>query len=222
MAQPSLNDIASSLANRVGQPFNVPLQREIKHIMRYKRATMIHQTLEKYPEQRALFMQEVLIPVALSNPSECSELTIPGKCKILKTTKTVPTPIRTGSVIFDYVGATSGRDSYGQWNTAYADYLKFNIYTKTRPKWYYINQKLFIFNESSDKFIMIRGVFDDVDSVNACGDEKCFTDDLPFPVSGDLLDIMISSILQVELARISPVTEKVDIDNDDNVKGRES
>lgn len=218
----SMNEIISSLSNRVGRPFDVPLQRELKHIVRYHAAMQTHRYLDKYPWERNFFLQEVIIPVEKANPSECPEIKVPGKCFLLKTTKPVPKPVRNKSTIFDYVGAVSGRDGYGYLDTAFANFIQFNRFTKDRPKWFYINEKIYLINEGSDKFTLIRGVFEDPLSVNACGDPTCLTDDDPYPVPADLLPIIVESILKVEMNKLFPEIENVDVDQDDNDKGRES
>lgn len=210
----TMNEIVSSISSRVGRPFDVPLQRELKHIVRYHAAMQTHRYLDKYPWERNLFLQEVIIPVEKANPSECPDIKVPGKCFLLKTTKPVPRPIRNITMIYDYVGAVSGRDPYAYLDPAFADFIQYNRYTKDRPKWFYINDKIYLINEGSDKFTLVRGVFEDPFSINACGDPKCFTDDDPYPIASDLLPIIVESILKVEMNRLFPEEENVDADKD--------
>lgn len=216
----SLNQIVDSLSDIVGKPFDVPLKRRIKHIVNYKRDTLMHQFLDRHPEQRRFFLQSWVMTLKKSSPVECP-LPLPGNCFVLKTTAKTPRPIRNKHFIFDYVGGVRGDDPYSYWDMAYSQFLKYNTYTSKRPKHYWADDYLYIINEASDRKVLMRGVISNPESVNACAETVCYNDDLPYPIAEDLLNIVIKDILSTELKMILPAQEDVDIDNDDDRKQRE-
>jgi hypothetical protein len=203
---PSLNEIIGILSDRVGQPFNVPLQDELKVIVNYKRVNFTQQFLEKNPDQRRFFQQSFVTDMQKIPKGDCDE--IPGlTCDILRSKCKIPNPIRATYAMFDFVGAADWSVGWGETKPEYNNYNQHNPYTKNKTKWFYQNEYLYIFNDLSIKKVAIRGVFADPFSVNPCcgaGSAPCITDDTPYPVSADILNYIIKDILATELRSMFP------------------
>ena len=88
----SLNDLVQMLADRVGQPFNIPLQEQLKVILNYKRADWFQKVLDKHPEQRRYFLKDFSAQLQQVDKSECP---VDLDCQVLRTVHSVPQPIRT-------------------------------------------------------------------------------------------------------------------------------
>ncbi len=206
MALPSLNEIVGVLSDRVGQPFNVPLQDELKIIINYKRTNFTQQFLEKNPDQRRFFQQSFVTDMKAVPKGDCAE--IPGmSCDILKSTCKIPNPLRATYAIFDFVGASDWSIAFGEAKPEYNNYFnEYNPYTKGKVKWFYQNDYLYLFNDLNIKKVAVRGVFADPQSVNACcgSNGPCLTDDTPYPMSADILNYIIKDTLAVELRAMFP------------------
>ena len=88
----SLNELVDLLADRVGQPFNIPLQEELKVILNYKRADWLQKVIDKHPEQRKYFLKDFSAELERVDKAECP---VEVDCTVLRTVEEIPLPIRT-------------------------------------------------------------------------------------------------------------------------------
>jgi len=218
---PSLNEIVSSLSNRVGQPFNVPLQEELKLVVNYKRANYTQQFLEKHPDQRRFFQQTFTVDLEEIDPGDC-EIPSVG-CKVLRSKCEVPMPIRSSYTLFDFVGTANWLIAYGEIKPEFNIYTKHNRFTKNHPKWAFINKKIYVFNDLAIKKLGMRGIFADPNQVNSCcSTGKCYSDDDAYPITIDILNSIVRDILNTELRSQFPQpgvvshTENKDTDKPEN------
>lgn len=205
---PSLNEIVGILADRVGQPFNVPLQDELKVIVGYKRANIMQQILEKNPDQRKFFWQSFVTDLEKIEKGDCEE--IPSlTCPILRSKCEIPIPIRGTYSLFDFVGASDWSIAWGEALPEFNNYNQHNPYTKGKIKWFFQNKKLYVLNDLTVRKAAVRSVFSDPFSVNPCcgpdaGKTLCIDDNTPYPLSPDLLNYIIKDILAIELRAMFP------------------
>lgn len=219
MATPSLNELISVLSDRVGQPFNVSLQEELKVILNYKRENYTQQFLERHPEQRGFFQQSVEIPLTLVDMPECDD---PKDCKALRTKCEVPSPVRVSQVTFDFVGSPDFREGYGEMAPEFIKYNLYSKFTSKRPKWFYGDGHIWIYNTRALKRIGVRGVFRNPEDVNKClcdpTDVVCYNDDAPWPVAGDLINAIMRDVLNVELRNMFPQPGIVKVDEREDIE----
>jgi len=216
---PSLIHIVSSLASRVGKPFDIDLQEELKHIVGYKRANYTQQFIEKHPEQRALFLQKVTIELEKVPKDDCEPV---KGCEIMRTKCEVPTPIRNSNTIFDFVGDSNFVNGYRKQDPAYIQDNSANRFTAKKPTWYYMNKRIYVYNSTVIKRIGIRGVFEDPMAVTACACEgtPCFDETADYPMSLDLLNPIVRDILSVELGQKLPSQPEVELDEPEEILER--
>jgi hypothetical protein len=219
MPGPSLNQLISTLSDRVGQPFNVPLQEELKVILNYKRENYLQQFLERHPEQRAFFQQKVEVPLIPVPQPECDT---PKHCVALRSKCEVPPPVRVSQITFDFVGTADFRDGYGQ---LAPEFLQFHLnarFTYSRPKWFYQDDHIWIYNNRVLDRIGLRGVFRNPEDVNQClcdaALETCYDDDQPWPVAGDLINAIMRDVLNVELRNMFPEPGVVKVDEREDLQ----
>jgi hypothetical protein len=212
----SLNDIVQMLSDRLGQPFNVPLQEELKIIVNYKRADWIQKLIDKHPEQRKYFLKDFTAALVEADKAECP---VNLDCKVLRTEFKVPVPVRTDFALFDYVGDPDKADAYAYttpdqlyWILVYGA-----KYTRLKPRYLYINGYIYIYNEEILEYINVRGMWPDQRELHdfKCGEEPCYTDDDKYDIPDDLLNTMIQDILKNELRiLLSPEQAEVTVTQD--------
>jgi len=195
--------IISSLASLVDKPFDVNLQEQLKHIIDYKRANYTQQFLEKHPDQRGLFLQKFTVELEKAPTDDC--MPVEG-CVILRTTCEMPKPIRNSSVVFDFVGDSNFMTGYGKEDPSYVQDTAYNRFTKKKPKWFYMNNRIYIYNTTVIKRIGVRGIFEDPKTIAACACEgpACYSEDSEYPIALDLLNAIVRDTLQVELRKYLP------------------
>jgi hypothetical protein len=212
----SLNKIVGILSDRVGKPFNIPLQEELKEIIKYKRANYMQQFIEKHPEQRNFFTQQFVTKVdKVDSMNDMCGLSTPD-CPLLETTCEVPQPLRNSYALFDYVGQPDFSQAYRYGAPEFNAVAKYNKYTSRTPSWYYSNDKIYVYNTLTTRSIGVRGIFTNPEEVNNCCEgPACFDDDASFPMPEDLLNSIVRDILNVELRNIFPMEYgEVTVDKD--------
>lgn len=210
----SLNEMVQLLADRVGQPFNVPLQRELKVIFNYKRADWLQKVVDKHPEQRKYFLKYFSVPLERVDRAECP---VSVDCTVLRTTLPIPLPIRTTYGLFDYVGDPDKTDGY---TYTTPDQLVWIInygskYTDGRPKYFYANGYVYVYNEDSLEDLGMGGIWPDQRQLKdfKCEDVPCYTDDDQYDIPDDLINIMMQDVLRNEL-RILLAPEQAEVATD--------
>jgi hypothetical protein len=203
------------LADRVGQPFSVPLQRELKVIFNYKRADYIQQIVDKHPEQRKQFIKHISDTLIRAERAECP---VNIDCEMLRTEHKIPAPLRTIFTMFDYVGDPDKTDAWAYTTPSQLYFiLKHGAkYTKDKPRWYYSNGYIYVYNENAMEYIGIAGIWPDQRDIKDfnCADVPCYTDDDPYEIPDDILNTMVQDILKNEL-RILVSPEQAEVTTKD-------
>ena len=212
----SLNNIASSLASRAGQPHNSALIEELKFIFTYKQVNYKQQFLEKHPEQRSLFLQSFVTDLEKIPKGDC-EIPITG-CDILRSTCKIPAPVRSSFSMFDFIGSADWTKAYTEGFPEFLEYNKHNKFTPKTTKWFYMNERLYVLNNLQLKQIAVRSVFNDPSSVNSCcsaGTTPCFDENKAYPMAHDLINAIMRDILNVELRNMFPQGAVVSVDKEE-------
>ncbi len=203
--QVSLNKLVQMLSDRVGQPFNRAVQAELKTIINYKRADWFQKVLDAHPEQRKNFLKDFSAELQVAEKAECP---IVFDCKLLRTVHPIPAPLRTAFTLFDYVGDPDKIDAYS-YTTPDQLYwiLKYGAkYTHDRPRYFYINGYIFIYNDRAIEYINVRGVWPDQRQLVLfkCEDQPCYTDDDQYDIPDDIINTMMQDIIKNELRLFMP------------------
>lgn len=215
----SLNGIVDLVAAMAGRPFDVPLQEQLKSIVNYKRADWIQKVVDKHPEQRKYFLKDFSAPLTQVDEAECP---VDIGCNILRTISKIPLPTRTQETLFDYVGDPDKFDAY-TYTTPDQVYWMNNFgsrYTKDRPKYFYVNGYIYIYNDDSLENINVRGLWPDQKQLNQfkCGTVACYTDDDQYDIPDDIINTMIQDILKNEFRIYMKEQYQDEITTDDKSK----
>ena len=210
----SLNELVQLTADRCGQPFNIPLQEELKVIFNYKRADWMQKVLEKHPDQRRYFLKDFTVEVEEIEEDVCG---ITFDCKILKTVKPIPVPLRSSMGFFDYVGDQDRTDGYAYTSPEQLNYIVTygSKYTKNRPKYFYVNGHIYIYVDATIDKINVRGIWPDQRQLNdfKCEDKPCYTDDDQWEIPDDIINTMMQDVIKNELRfLLSPEVDEVTVE----------
>lgn len=194
----SLNKLVMMLADRVGQPFSVVLQRQLKVILNYKRADYFQKILDKHPEQRKYFLKSFTAPLQDASKAECP---ITTTCKVKRTVLSIPRPVRTDLTLFDYVGDAEKDDSYRLVTPDQLKYIAKSRYTGKKAVYYYENGYIYIYNDTLIEDINVRGVFSDPRELSPfkCANQPCYTDDDQYDIPEDIINTIIQDTIKNEL-----------------------
>jgi len=218
----TLKDVGEFLAERAGRQLDVPFQRQMHDLVILKRARFLTNTLEKKTSLSRFFLQAFdadIIKIDIT-AKDCEDA-LPEGCDIaFKTVLDIPVPLKIGVHPFDYVGAPGGHKSYGYTTFGSESTMRHSKYTGKKPRYAYINDKLYIFNEPNSNKIRIEGVFSDPRDLAPfmkCGTDKpCFSETENFPIDGATLELVIQDIMAKEL-RVTPREEDLQVKVDQNV-----
>ena len=194
----TIREVVSTLSERVGRPFDIPFQQELKGIVKATALRFIKNTIEKKPLDRRYFIQSFnasIIPVSIT---ECP---VKFGCA-MRTELQVPKPLRVNNTLFDFVGSADFIDEFGMGGDWKEKYFQANQYTANRIRYLYKNNYIYSYNTGSViEVIGIQGLFEDYSKLAPfqCDNTICDIDDVEYPVPGDLWQPIIISILQNEL-----------------------
>lgn len=212
----SLNQLVQLTSSLAGQPFSVPVQEQLKVIWNYKRADWLQKIVDKHPEQRKFFLKTITNSLIDIDEADCP---VEIGCTIKRTSKKIPKPLRTTETLFDYVGDPDKFDGYTYTTPEQLYYiLKYGSkYTKDRPKYFYSNDYIYVYNEDSLENLGIRGIWPDQRQLNEfkCNGVPCYTDNDQYDIPDDIINVMMQDILKNELKFLAvPATNEVEVDDE--------
>jgi hypothetical protein len=110
------------------------------------------------------------------------------------------------------VGDPDKFDSYSYTTTEQLTWItKYSKYTGNRPRYFYVNNYVYIYNEPQLEYINIRGLWFDQKQLNEfkCNNQPCYTDDDQYEIADDIINTMVQDVIKNELRIMAPdiVTE---------------
>lgn len=214
----TLAEIAEIIAERAGKQFNVAFIEEMKDLVVIHRARILTNILEKKPQQKKLYSQSIVLELTEANRDECAELSNCACEDVTVTTVQVPTPLKTGTNPFDFVGSPGGYVAFG-WTTFGGErYTKHSPLTGKNARYTLLNNKIYIFNDLNTEKIRVEAVWDDprVLANYSCSAEEnipCYTATNDFVADAAIAELVINDILTKEL-RLLPEKEPIQVKTD--------
>lgn len=199
----SLNDIVQMLADRVGQPFSIPLQEQLKVILNYKRADWFQKVVDARPDQRRYYLKDFTVELTTVDKADCP---VDTDCDVKRTVLPIPVPIRSTYSMYDFVGSADKTVSYRYMTPDQVVIMnKYNRYTNDQTSYFYVDGYIYIYNNLDVDYISVRGIFPDprVLTPFKCEGVACYTDDDKYELPEDILNSMIQDILRNELRLLS-------------------
>jgi len=197
------NEITTLIAMNLDREMDVPFRLQLFERVKYWRSRLVANSLQKNPLQRKFFIQTLFVKMS-------QELNIPAAPLIsstIATTVEIPLPVRAGSILFDYVGGADGKSPFRYVSPGMGNFIS-GKFVDQFPTYEYtqINGKSVIRLEKADQpLLRIDGIFDDPFAVTelscSCTGQPCDTWNMEFPISGDILQLIVQSILSVDYNR---------------------
>jgi hypothetical protein len=210
------NEIAVQLAEPSGRQFDVPFRRMIKDKVIYWTERMVRNTIDKDPKRRAQLLQPLLVPMhSIGNEATGH----PGNYKkYSESLECIPRPMFANSINFDFVGSQDGATAFiyspGLMQDRFGSSDK---YLGTAPRYSYLGGKIQVYRNPELPAVLMNYIPANMKEYAefqlACGQTLCQWDDCELNLPGDILQLVIQSIMQIEL-RLPPdkAREEVVID----------
>jgi hypothetical protein len=212
----TLNTITTEIASSLKRELDVPFKRMLAHKVDAWRSRLIRNSLQTKPNESKFFRQTIyiLMQPGTSLPS-CVGLEI---CPVAISTKQIPMPLRFGSSIFDYVGSVDGKTPFYEAAPGTLSYLMSGRYSHDVVFYTYVSRRFEVDSHPNLPAMRADGVFDQPSAVLEfnCSSQleggvgepgSCDFWDMPYPVTGDIKQMIVQSILQVDFAQPAAVPE---------------
>lgn len=197
------NQITTLIATNLEKEMDIPFRLQLMERVKYWRSRLIANSLQKKPAERVFFKQSIYLPLTTVFAADC--VAIVGDKQSI-TTVEVPLLVRE-VVLFDYIGGIDGKSPFRRAGSGTQNYLETGKFAAKFPYYDFVNQKIYVGKLGIPK-IRIDAIFDDpmaVKTLNcACNNiTDCDTWNMEFPCSGDLMQLIVQSILNVDFNRPS-------------------
>lgn len=194
----TLNEIAHSVTGKLNAPFDEKLNDEIKFAIKGYRALFLRRDLERNLPS-AIYQQSFIID--LIKVDEIDSCKVDLGCLILRSENKVPIPVRhKGMSPFAVVSAASVRnykDVYGYKTREEIPFQKFNKFSYEIIGYDYINGYIYLFGNKLLKYARLSDAFESPEEINSCASgDTCYSDDGPFPISKDMAQLIVDTIVQ--------------------------
>ena len=195
------NEITTVIAQTLGREFDIPFRLQLMERVRVWRSRMIANSLQKNPAQRKFFRQPYYVPMSQQISVPCATLV---SCAISVSVKPLPQLIRAGSTLFDYIGGVDGNSPFREVQPGTSNYMGTGRFAKHFPQFEY-NNNLIYSTKKDLPLIRVDAIYDDPMYIFECNCLSAHTDcdtwNMEYPMSGDIAQLVIQSILQVDYNR---------------------
>lgn len=194
------NEITTLIAMGLDREMDMPFRFQLWERVKYWRSRLIDNMVTKNRLQREQFRQPLYLKMEWRFVQECLEgVTL----KQAVTIEDVPLMVYGGNILFDYVGGVDGKSPFRKTVAGMGNYLNMGKFSARFPAYEYIGRKFIV--DKNIAIIRVDGIADDpmlVASCNcACGMGSCDTWDTEFPCPGDVVQLIVQSILQIDYNR---------------------
>lgn len=218
----TLDEIAYNLLNilRGGRSSNdehISIN-QIKFNVQHYRAMFIRRDYAKHGIVSKTLEQDLgCIPLIKVDGSRCCNL--PSDCPVYRTDVKMPKPVRFNlQDAFTFIGKPDGTGAIPKVEPYMVEFLMYDKYTSDRPKYYMIDEYIYVYNPGGMEYINVRGVFEDpreVHNFNTC-DGQCYDPQSDYPLPADMLSAINMGLLQGELQLLnsSPMDKELNRQQD--------
>ncbi len=201
----TLNEITTAIASHLQKELDEPFKRLLATKVDNWRSTLIGRSLEKTPQQRRVYTQPLYV-----NMEEVAQAPI-AVCtrRMARSVKDIPTPMRIGNILFDYVGSIDGEHPFGVAVVGTQYYLTSNKYPQDYYEW--VDSKLQVRSNKNLPKAMVVAVWDNPTEVFEFNGGTGFWDE-PYPATNDMIQMITQYIIQVDYNRPGlPAVEETEV-----------
>ena len=208
------NEITTLIASNLDRELDIPFRLQLMERVKYWRSRLIANSVGKNPGQRKFFRQSLYVKMTTDFAADCVA-GIGGMQSI--SVAPIPLLIRIGITLFDYVGGVDGKSPFREVSPGTANYLTTGKFSKMFPGFEFSGNKLYV-DKIGLPVVKVDGIFDNPLLVQqascSCLPQafNCDVWDIEFPCSGDIMQLIVQSILQIDYNRgdLKP-TEQINV-----------
>ena len=215
----TLNEITTLIAENLKRPLDDPFKLMLAERINVWRSRLIRNSVDKDERERKYFKQTIFVPMQTKKEIVCG---VPfDQCNIAVSKCSIPKPMRANNIYYDYVGNITGTKSFKQFVTGTLPMLMQGKYSKNTIWFKVENDELKIWGKPEIPIVMVEGIFDNPQEAAkfncTCGvTADCDFFNQEYPVSNDILQLIIQSVAQVDFNQPSnspstqiPVTKQL-------------
>ena len=202
----TLNEITTIIAEGLKRPLDDPFKLMTAERVEIWRSRLIRNSVDKDERERKHFKQTIFVPMKSQAEIVCN---VPfDQCNIAISKCAIPKPLRANNIYYDYVGNITGTKAFKQFTTGTLEALLHGKYSKNTIWFKVENDQLKIWNKPEIPVVMIEAIFDSPQEAAkfncTCGiTAECDFFNQEYPVSNDILQLIIQSIAQVDFNQSS-------------------
>jgi hypothetical protein len=190
------NELTDIIALELGAVNDFTFKRTILARADTIREQQLKRTLEKTPQDRKFFVQEMQVPMESFNSMEGIGDMI---CTWSKPKCGLPKPLRANSILYDYVGSVDGSNAYRYTTRGAARFMTAGRYAQHFIL-YHRDRDMLTVEKGGIPSILVVGIFanpEEAYNINAKtkGCTNCDFWESTYPCSGDVIDIIINEIV---------------------------
>lgn len=209
------NEISVQIAEPFGRQFDVPFRSMLKDRVIYWATRHIRNTLDKDARRRKQFLQSLLVPLhSVSNqPSGHA-----GNYKYyVESIQQLPAPLFANGINFDFVGSQDGATGFVYSANLLADrFSAHDKYSSALPHYSFLGGKIQVYRNPDMANVLVNYIPENLRKFGefslACGTTSCSWDDQEYGIPGDILQLVIQSIMEIDLRQQTKAREEVKID----------
>jgi len=204
---------AERIAYALNEPLNIPLIENIKFSINAWRAMFIRRDIQANG-MSDVFLQRFYVDLIKVDKADACDFEL-DCTTILRTKFKIPKPVRLKSdSSFKFIGNVDGKP-FTQVEFEEMKYTCYNRFTSNEIRFTYINDYIYIFNNTKLKKLSLQYIIEDPYSINnICTEDSCLNDESEYPMPMDMIPQIISGILSGEFKIMNPVNQEVTVNKE--------
>jgi hypothetical protein len=213
----TFKELAVLIAEPLGRELDEPFKAQIAARIKYWRAKLLKDSLNKNPKDRQYFTQRITIKLSEVSAVDCG---IDLDCTFMRSEE-IPNIVRANGILFDFIGSVDGSTPFRmikRWELPYHLSSKYSPKVTTFAAWE--NKRILLPGNRLIEWVSIEAIFDDPEAAHnmdcsgectECATEECEFEDSEYPINEDLAQQIVQYILQVDFNRQPPTDDKTEV-----------
>lgn len=211
----TFNELAVLIAEPLGRELDEPFKAQLKARIRYWRAKLLRDTLNRNPKDRQFFTQRITIPLSEASAVDCG---INLNCTLMRSAE-LPNIVRANGIVFDFIGSIDGSNPFKlvkRWELPYLLQSKYAPLVTEYASWE--NRRILLPKNRLIEWISVEAIFDDPEAASllhceSTDNNECDFEGEEYPMNEDLAQQVVQYILQVDFNR-APGQDKTEVNVD--------
>ncbi len=207
----SLNQMAYLIAERRGEPLNIPFIETIKFSIKYWYAQLARRDIERNGMSSQLIKFYVLPLIKVDRIDNCQ---ITENCLILRTRDKVEKPIRIkADTDFRFIGTSNGKKIFPAIEFDQIELFTESKYTYNVSRSIYRNDYIYVVGNKKFKWLGLEYVPTNPEVVAYdCSTGNCYDDDQEYPIPMDIFQLIVDGLLNNELRIVNEKEKEIPVD----------